>query len=662
MPFKRMCPRHGSFVCYLKFAVIALSTIVLISTIDFINTTFRQRSISSVIARSWHARTPYLVDTSACKIPNIDPFDPSIAHFIKHQHKPVMCNKRPSFTFENGTKLQINWTAVSQSKWNGQFGYCKIQPIYRPPNNLDNNYFTYLEISDEFNDTIEMKHEFVRVLCYNSNHGKIHTNFHQFILPKPDVDDRCSLAFVKHKDSPNVRETLNVVMIGVDSISRLNSQRYLKRMRNYLLKELGAFEMTGYNKVADNTFVNIVPMTMGKFLEEVPWNESMSKIPFDDYDFIWKQFASKGYRTLYAEDAPEIAIFDYLKSGFHRPPADYFNRHFSLAMTTDKSVWYDNHNCVTDRLETDIILSYIYNFIDMYKYSPYFAFSFITGLTHDFLSSAGYADVPYLEFLKKLRENEQLNNTVLILYSDHGMRFGKMRESYIGKMEERLPFLFFVFPQWFLAKYPDYAENLQTNSRRLTTPFDIYETLSDILHFNEFIPVRRGFKNRGISLFRDIPEDRGCEEAGILPHWCTCAEFQTLSPTNEIVQKVANYMIKEINIQLDEVSKRCAFLRLGKIKNAIKLLPSEKVLRFEESKNDVINRFVKYGDRSKAQVNYQLTFSTVPGNALFEATMQFDERDDSYKMISDISRINEYGHQGDCIDVHKLRKFCYCKS
>lgn len=241
------------------------------------------------------------------------------------------------------------------------------------------------------------------------------------------------------------------------------------------------------------------------------------------------------------------------------------------------------------------------------------------------------------------------------------MRFGKMRESYIGKMEERLPFLFFVFPQWFLAKYPEYAENLQTNTQRLTTPFDIYETLSDILYFNEFIPIRRGFKNRGISLFREIPEDRGCEEAAILPHWCTCAEFQTLSASSEVVQKVANNMIKEINTQLNVVSKKCAFLRLGKIKTAIKLLPSEKVLRFKESKNDVINRFVKYGDRSKAQVNYQLTFSTVPGDALFEATMQFDERDDSYKMISDISRINEYGRQSNCIDVHKLRKFCYCK-
>ncbi|XP_061195420.1 uncharacterized protein LOC133203670 [Saccostrea echinata] len=651
-----------SFVLYLKVAVTILSTIAVLSTIEFINTTFHRRAISSEMPRSWHARTPYLVDTPACKIPNLDPYDPSVVHFIKPQQNPILCNKKLSLTFENGTKLQINWTAVSHSRWSEEFGYCRYQPIYRPPDNHDNNYFTYLEISDEINGTVEMKHEFIRVMCYNRNHGKIYTNFHQFILPKPDVEERCSLAFVKHKNSPYVKETLNVVMIGVDSISKLNSQRYLKRMRTFLMEELGAFEMTGYNKVADNTFVNIVPMTMGKFLEEVPWNESMSKIPFDKYDFIWKQFASKGYRTLYAEDAPEIAIFDYLKSGFHRSPADYFNRHFSLAMTTDKSVWYDSHNCVTDRLETDIILSYIYNFMDKYKYEPHFAFSFITGLTHDFLQSAGYADIPYLNFLKKLRENEQLNNTVLILYSDHGMRFGKLRESYIGKMEERLPFLFFVFPQWFLAKYPVYADNLRTNSHRLTTPFDIYETLSDILYFNKSIPFRKGFKNRGISLFKEIPEDRGCEDAGILPHWCTCAEFQTLSPTNEIVQKIASYMIKNINSQLIEVSNKCAFLKLGKIKTAVKLLPSEKVLRFQESKNDVINRFVKYGNRSKAQVNYQLTFSTVPGDAVFEATMQFDEVDHSYKMISDISRINAYGKQSVCIDVHKLRKFCFCTS
>jgi hypothetical protein len=31
--------------------------------------------------------------------------------------------------------------------------------------------------------------------------------------------------------------------------------------RTYLLQNMSAFELIGYNKVADNTFVNIVPMT-----------------------------------------------------------------------------------------------------------------------------------------------------------------------------------------------------------------------------------------------------------------------------------------------------------------------------------------------------------------------------------------------------------------
>jgi hypothetical protein len=67
--------------------------------------------------------------------------------------------------------------------------------------------------------------------------------------------------------------------------------------------------------VGDNTFVNVVPMTTGKFVEELPWNESLSSQPFDNFTFIWNEFSNAGYRTLYAEDAPKIAIFTYNKAG-----------------------------------------------------------------------------------------------------------------------------------------------------------------------------------------------------------------------------------------------------------------------------------------------------------------------------------------------------------
>jgi hypothetical protein len=53
----------------------------------------------------------------------------------------------------------------------------------------------------------------------------------------------------------------------------------------------------------------------------------------DEYNFIWNNYSANGYRTLYVEDHPDIAIFDFGKSGFQIPPGDYFNRHFTVIGT-----------------------------------------------------------------------------------------------------------------------------------------------------------------------------------------------------------------------------------------------------------------------------------------------------------------------------------------
>jgi hypothetical protein len=50
---------------------------------------------------------------------------------------------------------------------------------------------------------------------------------------------------------------------------------------------------------------------------------------------------------------------------------------------------------------------------------------------------------------------------VIIFFSDHGIRFGKVRETFIGKLEERLPFMFLIFPNWFYDKYPNIKQNLE---------------------------------------------------------------------------------------------------------------------------------------------------------------------------------------------------------
>lgn len=601
----------------------------------------------------------FLVNTQTCKIPHLSPFDPSIIQYLK-PGKIIECDKFLPYTYEDGARLVVNWTAINQSRHKDKFRSCRFQPILRPYEAENHNYFDYGDHSAPFTNSIIVPHEFVRVRCHNKNGGRIYTNYHQFIQKNQTVEQLKTTAFEKHK--PSTSEQLNVLMLGVDSISRLNFQRYMKRTFNLLHSELGAFDMMGYNKVADNTFVNIVPMTLGKFLEEVPWNESMSEIPFDDYDFIWKQFSQRGYRTLYAEDAPKIAIFDFLKAGFHKSPADYFNRHFSIAMTRDKRLWYNEHKCLVNRLETDIILNYTFQFASVMKNNPYFAFAFITGLTHDLQESAALADVPYYSYLKSLFDSNMLNNTLVIFYSDHGMRFGKMRETYIGKLEERLPFLFLVLPPWFRRQYPLINRNLKINERRLVTPFDIYETLRHVLffqkdrkHLNEFP------SSRGTSLFEEVLENRTCSEVGILPHWCTCSKHQHI-PTDVIkIRDLAENIVMTLNTILKEYQK-CSQLSLQSVLNATKILPYDEILRFKKSKNDVINRKVTYGDKVVSFVHYQLIIQTVPGEGRFEATVKHDEFHDIAEIASDISRVNLYGDQSICVTDHSIKKFCYCKN
>jgi hypothetical protein len=48
-------------------------------------------------------------------------------------------------------------------------------------------------------------------------------------------------------------------------------------------------------------------------------------------------------------------------------------------------------------------------------------------------------------------------------------------------MEERLPFAYISFPEWFERRYPDAVNNVRLNAHKLTSPYDLYETLKDLL-------------------------------------------------------------------------------------------------------------------------------------------------------------------------------------
>lgn len=642
---------------YRKLAAVAI-LVVLVLILSKKSLTFNRSSTRDTSIINHEA---FLVDMPSCKIPKIDPYDKSIIDIVRKTGNRV-CPQNASLTYDVKNVLYVNWTAVKAPPYNGDIMYCTYTPLHRPRYmSTHKDYLRYLDESEPFNDSVTVSHDFVRATCYDTSDAVVYTNFHAFVPRNQTAKIIYKERFIQHAVNNKVTERLNVMMIGIDSVSRLSFLRQMIKTRHFLTKMLGAFDMMGYNKIADNTFVNIVPMTLGKYVEEMPWDESKANIPFDDFNFIWKEYSEKGYRTFYAEDAPEISIFDFLKAGFAKPPADYFNRPMSLAMEMKQNLWFNGHHCFQERLETQVVLDYLYKFAQTFRNEPYFAFTFITRLTHEDVNSAGPADEPYFNFFSKLYKEGLLTNTVLFFYSDHGMRFGKIRETYIGKLEERLPFMYVAVPKWLRNTHKYLEKNLRINEHRLTTPFDVYETLKDILYFDG---IEKSVEEtaRGMSWFREIPESRSCESAGILPHWCTCLRHEKLDPYDPLVTKTAFMVLSEILQLLKPFSRICENLNLVMVKEATRLVESDQVLRFKGSENDVINRKEFFGERTKPQEDIQVVFVTNPGEAIFEATVRYDTILETFRVVGDISRINIYGHQSDCMQVFQLKKFCHCKT
>lgn len=97
-----------------------------------------------------------------------------------------------------------------------------------------------------FVDKFHIANEFVRVQCvYKFN--TVYLEYHSFLPEKLEVIKRVS------KDTLNVPQkeqdnNLNVMILGIDTLSRMNFHRTMKKSSETLHK-LEGIEFFGYNKV-----------------------------------------------------------------------------------------------------------------------------------------------------------------------------------------------------------------------------------------------------------------------------------------------------------------------------------------------------------------------------------------------------------------------------
>lgn len=517
------------------------------------------------------------------------------------------------------------------------------------------------DYSIEFGSTVKSTNryllqnsDFVRVKCKAADGSRWHGTL---------IGIRKDVEIVKRPKEVN---GLNVLMMGFDSLSRNAFIRKLPKAYDYLTKVLSADILKGYNIVGDGTPQALIPLLTGFTELELPETRKrkFSSTYVNAYPMIWNKYQKSGYVTAFNEDQPKIGTFSYRLNGFDKQPTDHYMRTYYQAIENELS--NSEKLCVGSRPRHQVMLDYTKDFIQKYNSTnPSFIFSFHAELSHDSINLIGVADEDVTAWLKSLKSSGLLENTVLIMMSDHGNRFAEIRDTLQGKLEERLPFFSFVFPDSFKRRFPAQYRNFQTNVDRLTTPFDVHETLDDLLHLQLHGSPKKIDNSRAISLFNRIPEHRSCADAFIEPHWCSCLSWQALNDTtSEEVLRAAKAVIDTINRFTLDYRDSCHELRLDEVKWSAKLIPQKSLLHFKSNK-DADGFLADLSANTKVTNDmYQVKIITSPSNAIYESSILYDFTSNEFRVkLSDISRVNKYGEQARCIynENPELRKFCYCK-
>ncbi|KAJ0182009.1 hypothetical protein K1T71_002731 [Dendrolimus kikuchii] len=587
----------------------------------------------------------FTIKTDGCLIPALELSDEFFREYIKYPTNLSCPNSGSSLLKNNRTRIWVqreNFYHYNISN-NGNVTCC-YQSFVRPRTIHDimsrriDHRVKYSQCS-YFNDVIIVQDEFVKVSCF-AQRKIIDVQFFLFAPKKKFI--------VHNKPELSLNaQAYNILVLGIDGLSRLNFHRTMPKTATFL-KSKGGIELAGYNKVGDNTFPNLIPMLMGvKDTELKNMCLPYFRSTFDNCPFIWEWYKQAGYYTAFGEDTSHLGTFNYFKEGFSRQPTDYYIHTFihEAESNVGKNKNLNTFLCMNNRYFYEILLNYIQDLTTTLIDKKMFGFFWEVTMTHDYLNYPMVIDDNYRSFFNELDQKGYLNDAIIFLVSDHGMRWGHFRLTKQGRIEERLPILMLLTPPSFRNKYTAAYNNLKLNSNRLSTPFDLYETLSDLLNMNNLKDdailsrSKKNSKGRGTSLFLPIPSNRTCKTANIDDHWCTCQQGKSLPVDGVEAIDTAVNLVREINFITKE-HQECARLILDKI------LDLKEMHMGIPDKNENDWR------------EFMITVRTMPGGGVFEATLRNNSQ--HWALSGTISRLNLYGDQSYCVQNYILKLYCYC--
>ncbi|XP_064554175.1 uncharacterized protein LOC135439381 isoform X2 [Drosophila montana] len=446
-------------------------------------------------------------------------------------------------------------------------------------------------------------------------------------------------------DEERSRTYPSVIMLGIDSMSQMNFQRTMPLTAQFV-RQLGWYEMLGYNKVGDNLLHNFIILLTGRSPQQ--WLSFCNiKKPgcLDAITFLWDHFRNSGYLTAFAEDIPTFT--------FTRRPVDYYLnpilKAFEKIMTKVKRLKYDY--CLGRKQSFRYVFDYCLQLVQRFVHEtpkPFFGLFWTKSFSYDDFSGAANVDKDFVSYLEQFKEHGLFERAVVILFSLHGQHKGPLMELSSSFLEERLPFLHIYLPPWYRKQYPKIAHALDVNRRRLSSTGDLHLTIKELL-----LQVHPGISYQlqcptCKSLFEVLPANRSCYDADIPSHCCSC-EPHTRVPKSVSVEEMAKLVVYRIRqyLKVNNYEGQCYNLEFRN------LLRADRKQFLDVNGNEV--------EPYNGVYSYRLRFTTRPKGA-FRATVLTNLKGNVVKVREElIDRLNFDRNDSYCVNTPIAKQFCICR-
>ena len=278
----------------------------------------------------------------------------------------------------------------------------------------------------------------------------------------------------------------NIMIIFIDSVSRANSIRNLKKTTKFF-EQFMAFEGGFNEKYPSEVFHSFQFFKYHSFQTYTSYNFPIlfyGQPKFSTKIMITKYLKENGYITGYTGD---YCYKDNIKIHHNSTLNEIYDHQFLICDPNNDAYYFYTLNCLYGKPTIQHLLEYGTQFWRKYKNNRKFL-SIISNDGHEgSLEVLKHIDDIIYNFLNELYNDNLLKDSTIFLLSDHGSGMPSFYYLYdFYTIEKHLPMLYIIVNDRKNLSYEQQYYYMHENQQTFITGFDLYNTFGHIIYGDDY--------------------------------------------------------------------------------------------------------------------------------------------------------------------------------